>query len=176
MSETPAPRRSRRRLFALLALLAATVLFATITVVRVFTPPPPQPDFYPPDPLARDVAAAKKLPEFAELNANLNRPATPAEFARALELSKHPNAYVRMLARGRLTKVKDGPNRAEAVATVAEGLRDEHSALQLGAAYNLVSMRATEYEPAIRALADAADEHLRSAYLHALERMPQPPR
>lgn len=165
-------QRSRNRLPVVLALLTVVGVGGALVLVWVFRPREhPHAVRDNPDSLAPVVREAKALPEYAELMANMKRPATDAEFARSVELARHPNAWVRHLARSRLAFVTDGPHRTEAVDTVAGGLREGSFPLRAGALDCLVKLRAVERAAEVRALVASEDEQESAAARRALERM-----
>jgi hypothetical protein len=172
------PQPSHQRLWVLISALVVTVAASGVGLWWVFRPRPSPPPVsaVERDPIDLQVAErdAKKLPEFVELRGNITRPATDEEITRIIELSRHPNAWIRVLARSRLSKVIDGPRRADAVSAVAAGLREESMAMRLASMDLLASMKAREYEGELRVFLASPDEGERGAARHALERMGLP--
>ena len=170
------PPPSGVRLRVLIGALAVVLVAAGVCVWWIFRPIPPQPEAPPPrtNTLGADQVKAKKLPEYTELRGMINRPLTDAEITRAVELTQHPNAWIRLEARGRLSNVRDGPRRADAVNAIAAGLREETEIMRADAMHSLGLMNARECDADLRALLTSPVEEDRTCSRPALQQMGLP--
>lgn len=175
--ELPEPKPSRERLWILLAALVVVIVATGVGLWWVYRPQPAA-SIYPspegPIDLPRAEVEAKKLPEHTELHGKLNRPLTDAEIKRAIELTKHPNAWIRLLARDRLSSVRDGPQRADAVRAVAAGLREEALSIRIHTMHCLGVMNARECEAELRLFLDSPFADERDCARRALQKMGLP--
>jgi len=175
--ELTSPPPHHNRPSRLLVLLVFTVVAAGVGLWFLSRPQPstPAPNFeLSPNTIGRAEREAKQLPEYGELQVMAKRPLTDEDISRALELTRHPNAWIRLLARGVLAKVREGPRRAEAVEAVAAGLREENGSLRAAAMHDLATMNAREKKADLRALLASPIEEDRSCAHHALQRMGLP--
>lgn len=166
---------SRVRLWMLLAALAVVIVVAGAGLWWVLRPQvsAPAPTLGS-NPIGRDQAEAQKLPEYADLRGMTKRPLTDADITRAIELTQHPNGWIRVEARNRLSRVLDGPRRADAVDAVAAGLREETVILRGAALIDLGGMKAREREADIRALLTSPIEEDRAGARRALQEIGLP--
>lgn len=171
--ESPAPPPRRNRLSILLAALLVVLGAAVVAYRWSIRPPAVAPAAGRGVDFGTERVRAKGLPEYAEVR-GVAQPLTDAQVTRLIELSRHPNAWIRTEASGRLTWVRGGPRRAETVNAVAAGLADEHDNMQALALSCLEQMDTREREADIRAPLTGDDVHLREHARHALERMGLP--
>lgn len=179
MMSTSGPKarsNSRRRLWNLLGVLAVVLVTSGSALWWLYQPRQSAPraeSTGQPDSvnLPRAQADAKDLPEYAELAAVGLPPLTDAEISRMIDLSGHPNAWIRVRARARLEKVTDGPRRTDAVSAVAAGLREESISMRTISMHILANMRAVEREGELRALLASQSEDDRTVARRALRQM-----
>ena len=176
--ELPEPKPSRERLWILLATLVIVIIATGVGLWWVYYRPQPAVPIYPSPEgsvdLPRAETEAKKLPEYKELHGKLDRPLTDAEIKRAIELPKHPNAWIRILACNRLSSVRDGPQRADAVRAVAAGLREDALSMRVNAMHCLGVMNARECEAELRVFLNSSYEDERTCARRALQKMGLP--
>ena len=166
---------SRARLLALLATLALVLVEAGFTMWWLNRPRPPATEIvYATNPIGAAEMEGKKLPEYAELRGMAKRPLTDAEVVRTSELTKHPNAWIRLEARVRLATVRDGLRRGDAVSAVASGLRDESELMRADTMIHLSGMNARECEAELRGFLNSPIEEERGAARRAIRGMGLP--
>lgn len=172
--KVPPSRVRVRVLIVILVLVSVTSGLGVWWLKRPLPPTPNSAHDYNPDNLARWQVEAKKLPEYSEFGPTIERPSTDAEITRMIELSRNPNAWIRISARARLSKVTDGPRRPDAVNAVAAGLRDKSLTMRASAMHDLGSMKARECEAELRAFLTGPVEEERTLARRALQRMDIP--
>jgi HEAT repeat protein len=125
--------------------------------------------------LEAEHARAKKLPEYAELKKFLaeRNNLTPAAVARAGELTKHPNVFIRLHAIGVLGNAPEAL-RPDAVALVAPLLKDDTFDIRVRAMNALAGLNARDRIPELVPLLTSADSDERANARRALQTLGHP--
>jgi HEAT repeat protein len=121
---------------------------------------------------------AKHLPEYAELKAFLRlkpQEFTPQKAARAIELSRHPKVWIRILALGALSRARDDDAlRDQAATAIVERLRDEDLMVRLAAMDALAGLGAKDRIPELLRFLDSPDRDERLGAKRALQKLGHP--